>query len=251
MKATKALVRELSDSYTQCETSHPLGHTVNLELARKQHRNYCRTIDELGLELIRLPPKHSHPDACFVEDTAVVHNDKAFVTRMGIESRRGEEEEVEEVLKQYFKVSRAIEPATIEGGDVVHLPNRLICGISQRTNKLGVQQMRNWLNVKVDTIENLRMVHLKSYMKYLDRNTIITSKEYEKHPLVRDLELLVIPKEEYYSINCLSINDTIIMSDKFAVAQDIVRGAGFEVISLNMSEFEKCQASLTCLSILF
>ena len=170
---------------------------------------------------------------------------------MGIESRRGEEHEVEAILTQYFNVSKATEPATIEGGDVVHLPDRMICGISQRTNKLGVEQMRNWFNVIVDTIENPNIVHLKSYMKYLDNNLLITSKEYENHPLLNNLELLIIPKEEYYSINCLSVNDAVIMSDKFSYAQKIVRNAGFEVISLDMSEFEKCQASLTCLSILF
>ena len=62
---------------------------------------------------------------------------------------------------------------------------------------------------------------------------------------------MIIPKEEYYSINCLPVADTVIMSDKFSYAQEAVLEAGFEVISLDMSEFEKCQASLTCLSILF
>ncbi|MHA1198232.1 MAG: dimethylarginine dimethylaminohydrolase family protein [Candidatus Heimdallarchaeaceae archaeon] len=251
MKANKAVVREPSKSYTDCVTSHPLGHTVSLDLAKEQHKEYCRTLRELGLDLIELPPKHDYPDACFVEDNAVVYGNKAFITRMGVESRRGEGDEVEDALKQYFKVAKAEEPATIEGGDVVHLPGSLICGISQRTNKLGVDQMRNWLNVQVDTIENPNIVHLKSYMKYLENNILITSKEYENHPLIKNLELLIVPKEEYYSINCLCVNETVIMSDKFQNAQQIVRKAGFEIISLNMSEFEKCQASLTCLSILF
>jgi len=251
MRAKKAVVRKPSKSYTSCVTSHPLGHTVSLEKALEQHENYCMNLEELGLELLKLPPKDEYPDSCFVEDNAVVYGKKAFITRMGIESRRGEEGEVEEVLSQYFKVIRAEKPATIEGGDVIHLPDRLICGISQRTNRLGTEQMGSWLEVKVDTIENLKMVHLKSYMKYLDNNILITSKEYENHPLIKDLTLLVIPKEEYYSINCLAVNDIVIMSDKFTYAQEIVRNEGFEVISLDMSEFEKCQASLTCLSILF
>ncbi len=251
MKAEKAIVREPSKSYTQCITSHPLGHTVSLDLARKQHNKYCDTLTELGLELIKLPLKDEYPDACFVEDNAVVHGNKAFITRMGVESRRGEEVDVESALRQYFSISKATNSATIEGGDVVHLPSSLICGITQRTNYKGVEQMRNWLDVQIATIENPNIVHLKSYMKYLGKNILITSKEYENHPLVKDLDLLIIPKQEYYSINCLSINDTIIMSDKFQYAQDLVKNAGFEVISLNMSEFEKCQASLTCLSILF
>ncbi|MBY8999897.1 MAG: hypothetical protein KGD64_03190 [Candidatus Heimdallarchaeota archaeon] len=251
MNAKQAIVREPSLSYKQCVSSHPLHHTVSLSKVKTQHNDYCEALSSLGLELIKLPPSKDYPDSCFVEDTAVVHGQRAFITRMGVQSRRGEDEEVEVVLKDYFEINRATDPATIEGGDVIHLPDRLISGISQRTNELGTKQMQDWLQVKVDTITNPNIVHLKSYMKYLGNNTMITIEEYDEHPLLKGINLLIIPMEEYYSVNCLAINNTVIMSNKFSYAQEIVSNAGFEVISLEMSEFEKCQGSLTCLSILF
>lgn len=251
MKTKRAIVREPSISYTQCVSSHPLHHTVSLEKAKQQHINYCDALSSLGLELIKLPPKKEYPDSCFVEDTAVVFGNRAFITRMGVQSRRGEEKEVEEALKEFFATKRATEPATLEGGDVLHLPDRLICGITQRTNKLGTKQMEDWLQVKVDTIANPTIVHLKSYMKYLGKNAMIISDEYENHPLLQELNLLIIPMKESYSVNCLSIGNTVIISDKFSYAQNVVTEAGFEVISLEMSEFEKCQGALTCLSIIF
>ena len=88
-------------------------------------------------------------------------------------------------------------------------------------------------------------------MKYLGKGYIITTEEYENHPLLRDLKRIVVSKEQYYSVNCLSVGKTIIMSNKFSQAQKLVEEKGFEVISLDMSEFEKCQGSLTCLSIIF
>ncbi|MHA1707510.1 MAG: dimethylarginine dimethylaminohydrolase family protein [Candidatus Heimdallarchaeaceae archaeon] len=251
MNRKVAIVREPGKSYTSCITSHPLGHTVNLTLAREQHKNYCNILSELGLELIKLPPKDDYPDSCFVEDNAVVHGNRAFITRMAKKTRRGEEEEVEEVLSNFFETKKATAPAIIEGGDVVHLPKQLICGITQRTNYQGVEQMKNWLKINVQTIINPKIMHLKSYMKYLGRAHIITTEEYENHPLLRNLKKIVVPKEEYYSVNCLAVGKTIIMSDKFSKAQRLVEERGFEVISLNMSEFEKCQGSLTCLSIIF
>ena len=251
MKVKRAIVREPSLGFTQCVSSHPLHHTVSLEEAKHQHVNYCDVLSSLGLDLIKLSPKKEYPDSCFVEDTAVVFGNKAFITRMGIQSRRGEDKEVEEVLKEYFTTKRAKEPATIEGGDVLHLPDRLICGITQRTNELGTKQMEDWLQIKVDTITDPNIVHLKSYMKYLGKNTMIISDEYVNHPLLQELDLLVIPKKESYSVNCLSIGSTVIISNKFSYAQNIVTEAGFEVISLEMSEFEKCQGALTCLSIIF
>lgn len=251
MDAKRAIVREPGSRYTECISSHPLHNTLDLELAKKQHRNYCEILENLDIELIVLPAKEKYPDSCFVEDNAIISEKKAFVTRMAVESRRGEEEDVEMILKNYFKVQKAKAPATIEGGDIVHLPNRLICGLTQRTNLEGVKQLREWFDVQIDTITNPEIVHLKSYMKYLGNETMITTGEYENHPLLKDLELLVVPKKEYYSVNCLAIRNTVVMSNKFNYASRIVREAGFEVVNLEMSEFEKCQASLTCLSILF
>jgi dimethylargininase len=251
MKAKRAIVREPSLSYTQCVSSHPLHHAVSLEKAKQQHADYCDVLASLGLELIKLPPKKDYPDSCFVEDTAVIFENRAFITRMGVKSRRGEDKEVEEVLREYFTTKRATEPATLEGGDVLHLPDKLICGITQRTNEFGTQQMENWLQVKVATITNPNIVHLKSYMKYLGKNTMIINEKFVNHPLLQKLNLLIIPNKESYSVNCLSIENTVIMSDNFKYAQNAVIEAGFEVISLEMSEFEKCQGALTCLSIIF
>ncbi|MCG3225946.1 MAG: hypothetical protein H7645_03445 [Candidatus Heimdallarchaeota archaeon] len=248
---TKVLVRKPSDTYKKCVSSHPLHYTVDVDKAREQHKRYCEILSELGLDIIELPIQNEFPDSCFVEDNAIVHKSKALITRMGEESRRGEEVDVEEELQQYLKVKRAVAPATIEGGDIIHLPDRLICGITQRTNSHGANQMMEWLDVKVDTISNPDIVHLKSYMKYLGKETMIVTEDYLKHPLLKDLNLLTVPKEEYYSVNCLAIGDTVVMSNRFSNTHEIVRSAGYDVILLNMSEFEKCQASLTCLSIIF
>ena len=251
MEARRAIVREPGLSYKECISTHPLHHSLDLELAKKQHRAYCKILEDLSIELIKLPAKDKYPDSCFVEDNAIISEKKAFVTRMAMKSRRGEEDDVEAILKKYFKTRKAKTPATIEGGDVIHLPNRLICGLTQRTNLEGVKQLREWFDVQIDTIANSEIVHLKSYMKYLGNGKIITTEDYENHPLLKGLELLIVPKEEYYSVNCLAVKNTVVMSKKFSYASKIVRDAGFEVINLEMSEFEKCQASLTCLSILF
>jgi dimethylargininase len=248
---SKVIIRKPSSSYKECVSNHPLHHTVNLELAKEQHKEYCRILKELGLEIIELPIRDDYPDSCFVEDNAVVHGNKALITRMGVESRRGEEDDVEVALKEYVNTKRAVAPATIEGGDIIHLPSQLICGVTQRTNLQGAKQLEEWMDIPVNVVENPNIMHLKSYMKYLGKNTMITTVEYENHPLLQKLNLLLVPKEEYYSVNCLAVKDTVIMSDKFKFARNIVKDAGFEVITLNMSEFEKCQASLTCLSIIF
>ncbi|MFX0054028.1 MAG: dimethylarginine dimethylaminohydrolase family protein [Promethearchaeota archaeon] len=208
-------------------------------------------MSSLGLKLIRLPPDETHPDSCFVEDTVVVHGNRGFMTRFAEGSRRGEEFAVAEMLKDYLELGFARKPATIEGGDVIHLPNRLITGITQRTNAKGVKQMSRWLSIKSDTIEDESVIHLKSHVTYLDRNTIVVTEDFESHPTLHGFDKIVVPREEGYAANTLTVGNAVLVSKRHHKTQTFVTEAGFEVIPLDMSEFEKCEGALTCLSVIF
>ena len=251
MMTRHALVREPGAMYTRCISSHPLHHTIDVALARTQHAAYCNTLEELGLEVITIPRDDEHPDACFGEDNAVIHGGRALICRMAEESRRGEEETVEAVLGEYMTVKRATAPATVEGGDVIHLPSRLISGVTQRTNLEGVSQMAAWLGVKADTVVDPGIVHLKSHVTYLGRNTMIATRAYAGHPALKGFHVLAVPDDEGYAANTLAIDDAVLMPSRHPSAQGMVREAGFDVVSLDVSEFEKCEGALTCLSLLF
>jgi dimethylargininase len=247
----QAIVRPPSSAFRRCISAHPEHHSLDLSLAQEQHTEYCRALSDLGLKLIRLPPDEKHPDSCFVEDTVVVHGNRGFITRFAEESRRGEEHAVAEVLKDYIELGFARRPATIEGGDVIHLTDRLITGITQRTNVKGVKQMARWLGIKSATIEDASIIHLKSHVTYLDRNTIVVTEAFENHTALQDFDKIQIPREEGYAANTLTLGNTVLMPQKHRKAQTLVAEAGFDVIPLDMSEFEKCEGALTCLSIIF
>lgn len=251
MNPKYALVREPGASFFQCITSHPQQHSINVSNAKKQHSAYCNTLIELGLEVIHLPIDNEHPDSCFVEDNAIIHDNKALITRMGAESRRGEELVVEKTLNDFMDTKRTISPGTIEGGDVIHLPNHLICGVTQRTNVDGVDQMRNWLNVPVETYKDLSIVHLKSYITYLGDDYIIATKGYMNHPTLKNFKNLVVDDNESYAANTLAIGNTILIPKGFPSTLAMLGDAGFEVIPLDMREFQICEGALTCLSLLF
>jgi dimethylargininase len=246
-----ALVRPPGKSFKGCISSHPAHHSVDHSLALDQHAEYCNTLTELGLELIPLAPDHEHPDSCFVEDTAILRGNKAFITRMARDSRRGEECDIVEVLEEYMRIKRAFAPATIEGGDVIHLPDKLITGVTQRTNILGVDQMVEWLEVESDLIEDESIIHLKSHVTYLGRNTIIVTPAYCDHSVLSDFERVVVPEDEQYAANTLAIDDVVLMPADFEKSIKAVEERGFTVIPMKMSEFEKCEGALTCLSLIF
>ena len=251
MMPKHALVREPGARYARCISSHSLRHTIDVQRARAQHANYCNALSELGLEVLTILRDDEHPDSCFVEDNAVIHGGKALISRMAKESRRGEEEAVEEVLMEYMEVKRAVAPATVEGGDVIHLPDRLISGVTQRTNPEGVAQMEAWLGVAVETIVDNGIVHLKSYVTYLGEGTMIATRTYANHTALKEFTVLVVPDDEWYAANTLAIGKTVLMPSGCPRAHAMVRQSGFDVVPMDVGEFEKCEGALTCLSLLF
>ena len=248
---SRAIVRHIPDSYSACISSHPFHKSLNLQLARDQHSNYVHTLRELGLDVIVLPPLQDFPDSCFVEDTAIIHKSKAVITRTGALSRRGEGQSIADVLQEFFAISFITETATIEGGDVVHFPDFLISGLSQRTNHEGVTQSSSFLGVPIRTVSDNSIVHLKSYISSLDDHTVLTSVAYASHPALEGLSKILISAKELYASNALAINGTIIIADGFPMTEKILKEHGFDTIKLETSEIQKCDGALTCLSLLF
>lgn len=251
MDYRKALVREPGDNYPRCLSSHPYHLTVSLNKAREQHQKYRDILTELGLDVIIVPRDDFHPDSCFIEDNAIIHNRKALICRMAKESRRGEQAGVAKILDELMPIKWALEPATIEGGDIIHTEKKLISGITDRTNLEGVTQMRDWFNTKVDTIFDPSIMHLKSYVTYLGQGIMIATEKYSRHPVLEGFKILIPPQEEEYAADTLTIGDTVLIAENHPQTQLMVKEEGFEIISVNVSEIEKCDGALTCLSILF
>jgi dimethylargininase len=201
--------------------------------------------------VIRLDSLNTHPDSCFVEDTAVIHNGKAVIANLCPKSRKGEELSIARVLEEFFPCKTVTPPSTLEGGDVIHLPDRLVSGVSQRTTSEAVRQMARWLNVRVDTIADPQVIHLKSHATYIGNNTILSTSRFIDHPAFGGMEGIEVPVKESYAANALSVGGTVLMSKGHPKTIEKVEDAGFEVIVLDMSEFEKCEGALTCLSLLF
>ena len=94
-------------------------------------------------------------------------------------------------------------------------------------------------------------MHNKSHLTYLGRNTVLLNQRYLEDPVLEHFSKIILPSEESHSANTLAIGSVVMMSVRHKKTAELVREAGFEVIHLNMSEFEKCDGALTCLSIIF
>jgi dimethylargininase len=111
--------------------------------------------------------------------------------------------------------------------------------------------MQEWLSVPVSTVFDPSIMHLKSYVTYLGKGIIMATEKFAKHPALEGYNIIVTPDSEEYAADTLSVADTVLMAEGYPEAQKMVKEEGFNVVSLNVSEIQKCDGALTCLSILF
>jgi dimethylargininase len=254
---TRAIVRPPSANFADGLTSVELGEPI-FELALEQHQAYCAALERSGLTLTRLAPDDRHPDATFVEDTALLTPRGAVIMRPGAASRLGETEEIEQVLRREFSDLKLIQqPGTVDAGDVCQAGNHFFIGISQRTNETGARQLASFLAgfgyaaALIDIRSLSKILHLKSGLAYLPPNRLVVIDELREQEEFSGYELIRVSAAEAYAANCLPINGRVLIASGFPRFQQRLAELDCETIALDMSEFQKMDGGLSCLSLRF
>jgi len=251
-----AIVRTPSPSLISGLTSSAHLGKPDYPLALEQHHNYIKALAHCGLEIDILPALTDYPDACFVEDVALLTDKTAILTRPGAHSRQGEVLEIKSSVKAFYKerISRIFEPATLEAGDVLRIKNHFYIGLSQRTNQAGAEQLINLLakdGYTASTIALKEYLHLKTGVSYLDQEYILVSGELIDHPAFAQFKQIKIDAKEEYAANCIMVNGTVIMPQNFPKTNKAISALGFPIIEVDVSEFRKVDGGLSCLSLRF
>lgn len=253
----RAIVRPPPTTFAEGLTKSGLG-APDYKLAQHQHEKYCEALATCGLEVIELPADERFPDSTFVEDTAVITAHGAILTRPGAPSRAGEVESIGKSLAQYFPVLDRIEaPGTVDGGDICEAGKTLFIGISDRTNEVGARQLAGWARqagyeTKCVSLSGLpQLLHLKSGLAYVGDTRLVVTRELAGHPSLSEYELITVESAESYGANCVRINDYVLVAAGHPVLAARLSQAGYQTLELAMSEFQKMDGGLSCLSLRF
>ena len=253
----RAIVRPPGINFANGLTAAELG-APDIEVAQQQHESYCRTLEECGLELVRLAADPIHPDATFVEDTAVLTPCSAILARPGALSRLGEVAGVADAVKKFYQVVTRIEPpGTLDGGDICEAGSHFFIGLSQRTNEEGAHQLARLLaadgftSSTVDIRASNSILHLKSGIAYLDHKNLVVMEELAEREEFSGYNLIVAPTTESYACNCVLVNDRVLVPAGFPKIQSELNRRGYKPCPLDMSEFRKMDGGLSCLSLRF
>lgn len=250
----QAVVRPPAESFRRALSEQHLRPAIDVALAREQHTGYCEALRSAGLKLSELPPDEDHPDACFVQDTAVVFGDLAVITRFGVRSRQGEQDAVSRALRGHKRLANISSPATLEGGDVLVVGSRVFVGLSPRTNRAGFAQLRDLLELEgaaVEALPETEGLHLTSGCSYLGRGALLATGTYAELPAFAGLDVIRVPPAEACASNALAVGETVILPDGHPRTAAKIRSLGLQVLPVSLSEFAKADGGVTSLTLPF
>lgn len=252
-----AIVRTPSENFADGLTTAHLG-LPDVRLAQAQHAAYCAALDACGLAVTRLQADPQYPDSTFVEDTAILTERRAILTRPGAPSRAGEVDAIRGPLSKFYSEFAEITgPGTLDGGDVCEIDGHFLIGISERTNEEGARQLSRFLEADghTATLVDARgidgILHLKSGIAYAGSGRVVATPALAVHPALRGYQVVQVDPGEAYAANCVRVNDRLLIAAGHPKLEAALRHHGVSVLPLEVSEFEKMDGGLSCLSLRF
>lgn len=259
---THAIVRRPCRQVIEGITTNPQLGKPNYELALQQHDAYVGALQQAGVEVTVLPALDDYPDSVFVEDTAVITPKGVVVDIPATASRHDEAQLMLPTLQEFFaadQIKRLTPPATLEGGDVMMVDDTYYVGHSKRTNQAGFDQFSAFLGewgLKTVQVPVEHILHLKTGGTYVEDGNLLVSGEFKTSPAYRQgqfREVFEVPDEEAYGADCVRINNKVIMAAGYPTVEAKLRAwgqeFGYDVITVEMSEYRKIDGSITCLSL--
>lgn len=246
----RALVRPPCCNFINALSEHPEATSIDLQKAWQQHEAYCEALQITGLTVEVLEPLDDFPDSVFIEDNAVILNGRAVLCSMKEASRRGEVSFLVDALQSRLPILQLQAPVFIDGGDVLQTENTIFVGQSQRTSAEAIEALQSLTSKPVIPVAVKKGLHLKTSVSTLGKNLLVINPSHVEAEPFRELEWIEVDKEETYAANCLSVGNNVILPAGFPKLEQRIQTHGFSTLPVEISEFQKADGGVTCLSLL-
>jgi dimethylargininase len=251
-----ALVRPPPESYVDYYARK--GCAIDGDLVARQHSGYEAALESAGLEVTRVAPDEKFPDGVFIEDTAVVCNGRALIVTMQNADREGEQGGVEEVLRKTHSITRLERGAMLDGGDVMRIDDTFYVGMSGRTNEAGFSGLKDFaseLGMRAVAVPVRHCLHLKTGVTYLGNGTLLAAPNWFDLSRLEVNDVISTGQGEEGAANTLRIGDHLLAVEGYpetaSCLKEFAAKHHLQLRLLPMSEFQKGDGSLTCLSIIW
>lgn len=248
----RAFTRAISPRIRECELTHLERDPIDIAAARAQHAEYAQALAALGCAVEEVEPAPDHPDSVFIEDTAVVFDELAVITRPGAESRRGETVAVERALAPLRPIVRIEAPATLDGGDVLVVGKRVFVGRTGRTNGVGVVQLRTALaphGYTVEAIDITGCLHLKTAVTAVDDHTVLLNPMWIDARALAGFDRIEVDPAEPMGANVVRVGDALLYGASYPRTRARLEANGYRPVCVDASELAKAEGAVTCCSL--
>jgi len=254
MKKLIAITRPVSPAIDRCELTTLERIPINLKRAIAQHHKYEETLKSLGVEVLPLPEEPQLPDAVFVEDTAIVLDECAIITRPGADSRKPEIESITRALAPHRILHPIQAPGTLDGGDVLVAGKRIWVGLTTRSNQSAIDQVQAFLGPYGYTICALAIsgcLHLKSAVTRVAEDTLLINPAWVGKAAFPGMKFIAVDPSEPYAANALLVGERVIYQPAYTKTRLRLESAGIHPLLVDQSELAKAEGALTCCSLIF
>jgi dimethylargininase len=244
-----ALTRDISPEIVRCELTHLVRVPIDLSRARSQHQAYERALAALGCTVERLPADIGMPDSVFIEDTAVVVDEVAVVTRPGAMARRVEIPAVADWLAGHRELALIEAPGTLDGGDVLIVGRAVFAGLSRRSNRDGIAQLRQHLapfGYETTAVAVDGCLHLKSAVTALSDDTVLVNRAWVDAAPFSRFEIVEVEPQEPFAANVLRAPKGLLYASAFPRTLARLAARGLAVSVVDNSELAKAEGAMTC-----
>ncbi|ASJ74794.1 dimethylarginine dimethylaminohydrolase family protein [Granulosicoccus antarcticus] len=250
----KAITRAISSAMQDCELTHMDRQALDLDRARQQHEAYNQALRDLAVDVIELAEQPTLADSVFVEDAALVFDEIAIITHPGAISRRPETSSIAEALEPLRPLAHIMEPAILDGGDVLTIGKEVYVGLSSRSNSEAVVQLQQHLESFGYTVHGLEMgkcLHLKTAVTALDDQTVLLNPDWVDVDLFKGYTIVKTHPDEPFGANVVRVGSSLLYGAGYPNTQAAIEALGHDVHVVDMSELAKAEGAVTCCSLMF
>ncbi len=246
----QALVRPPSRNFVHALSEHPDAGSIDFQKAQQQHAAYCEVLKTAGLIVEVLEPRDDIPDSVFIEDNAMILEGRAVLCSMKETSRQGEVSSLADALQSRLPVLRLQAPVFIDGGDVLQTEKAVFIGQSQRTSAEAIEALQPLTSKPVIPVAVKKGLHLKTSVSTLGGNLLVINPSHVETEPFRNFEWVEVDDDEAYAANCLAVGENVILPAGFPKLEQRIGQLGFKTLPVALSEFQKADGGVTCLSLL-
>jgi dimethylargininase len=219
-----------------------------------EHAAYISALRDAGCVVNILPPDEDFADSVFIEDPALVLNGTAIVLRPGAETRLGEAAALRpELLKYMNAVINLKTNGFVDGGDIVCTDDRVLLGLSARTNEQGAKDLRPLVEALGYRLEVLQtppeILHFKTESSLLDAQTVLATPAMAMSGAFKGLKIIEAPTGEEAAATAIRVNDFVFLSAGYPKTAAILENAGYTLKILNTSQAALVDGGLSCMSL--